>query len=69
MHLTPGLATSLAMQAYLRHHGTPVCLHEVLLQTVRLQHQRGEAVKPGVAAARPADMAAARRVPAAPASR
>lgn len=69
MPLTPGLATSLAMQAYLRHHGTPVCLHEVLLQTVRLKHQHGEAVKPVIAAARSADMAAGRSVPAAPASR
>ncbi|MBN8746164.1 Uncharacterised protein [Xylophilus ampelinus] len=40
MHPAPGLATSLAMQAYLRHHGTPVCLHELLVKTVRQQGQR-----------------------------
>ncbi|MBS0428992.1 MAG: hypothetical protein JSR41_17075 [Proteobacteria bacterium] len=47
MHLTPGLATSLAMQAYLRHHGTPVCLHEVLVKTVRQQGQRARTGPPG----------------------
>ena len=66
MHPTPGLATSLAMQAYLRHHGTPVCLHELLVQTVRQQHQRGEAVKPVFASPHPAEVAAARGSPAAP---
>ncbi len=47
MHPTPGLATSLAMQAYLRHHGTPVCLHELLVQTVRQRGQRPRTGPPG----------------------
>jgi len=68
MQPTPGLATSLAMQAYLRHHGRPVCLHELLVQAVRQQHQHGEAVKPGFATPHP-EVAGARSGPAAPASR
>ena len=46
MYHAPGLATSLAMQAYLRHHGTPVCLHELLAQTVRQRCKRAGADAP-----------------------
>jgi len=43
MQHSPGLATSLAMQAYLRHHGSPVCLHALLVQAMRQQCQRSGA--------------------------
>lgn len=59
MHPTPGLATSLAMQAYLRHRGSPVCLHELLVKTVRLQCQRAGTGKPEPMP-HPADVAAGR---------